>query len=295
MSRLTSEANKQPFGDETHYFYVEKVCNEEAIDETHLCRKCSQKSDATRTQASRQFDHGFIGGEYTEKSHIYDSPWYHDHVALWGEPRPEIVQYAKQFQENALIYAGNLNKFGESNVQLEMAPRKKVEGVDSGAEVGKDGETPVVKPKVVRRKKKMENIESAETGTEGGVENTVLPSTSTPAPEKKRRAVRIPKAEKSPKTAKTTTQKCANRVEIPQMETAIIANVIEETTEVLPVEDVMIIRVRSFEHNGRQYFREPNKNKLYEKKTGNVVGEYIGRWNSISETICHDIPDSDAE
>ena len=55
-----------------------------------------------------------------------------------------------------------------------------------------------------------------------------------------------------------------------------------------------IIRVAPFEHDGRKYFRDERKNKLY-KATSATPGPYIGRWNPRLSAIETDIPDSDAD
>lgn len=60
-------------------------------------------------------------------------------------------------------------------------------------------------------------------------------------------------------------------------------------------EDVLVINVRKFEHNGKWYFLNSAKDKLYTIGTDGQPFQYHGRYNRESETIDTDFPDSDAE
>jgi hypothetical protein len=95
-SRITYESEKLPFGDGKHYFYTEFQC--EHIAEKNLCKKCYIKRD-TNIQESRFFDHGLITDNYTEKSHIFDSPWYHKMVKAYGSPNKENLEKAMEKQK----------------------------------------------------------------------------------------------------------------------------------------------------------------------------------------------------
>jgi hypothetical protein len=74
----------------------------------------------------------------------------------------------------------------------------------------------------------------------------------------------------------------------------LVATILEKEMERLTVEDVEIVRVTSFEHDGRKYYRDEKKGKIYATAPKGAVGGYIGRWNHRLETIETDIPDSDA-
>ena len=95
-SRITYESEKLPFGDGKHYFYPEFQC--EHIAKDSLCNKCCIKRE-TNIQESRFFDHGLITDNYTEKSHIFDSPWYHKMVKAYGIPNNEILEKAMEIQK----------------------------------------------------------------------------------------------------------------------------------------------------------------------------------------------------
>ena len=70
---------------------------------------------------------------------------------------------------------------------------------------------------------------------------------------------------------------------------------LEKKMESLTVDDVEIVRVTRFEHDGKMYFREPTKNKVFLCTGPKSVGAYVGRWDPIRQTIHKDIVDSDAD
>jgi hypothetical protein len=64
-----------------------------------------------------------------------------------------------------------------------------------------------------------------------------------------------------------------------------------------PIDDKEIVKivVRAFEHDGRQYFIEYNKNKLYSVGKDKRPLAYHGRWDPATQSINVDIHDSDIE
>ena len=68
-----------------------------------------------------------------------------------------------------------------------------------------------------------------------------------------------------------------------------------ETPILINDEDVITIKVRKFDHNGKSYFLNSAKDKLYTIGTDGQPFQYHGRYNRESETIDTDFPDSDAE
>ncbi len=60
-------------------------------------------------------------------------------------------------------------------------------------------------------------------------------------------------------------------------------------------EDVLVIKVKKFEHNGRWYFLNSSKDKLYSIGSDGAPFQYCGRWNREKQTIDADIHDSDCE
>jgi hypothetical protein len=64
-----------------------------------------------------------------------------------------------------------------------------------------------------------------------------------------------------------------------------------------PIDDKEIVKivVRPFDHDGRQYFIDYKKNKLYSVGKDKRPLAYYGRWDPATETIDVDIHDSDIE
>ena len=65
--------------------------------------------------------------------------------------------------------------------------------------------------------------------------------------------------------------------------------------ETLQVDDVEIIHLTLYEYDGRKFYRNEKKGKIYQVGKNSSVGPYIGRWNYRSSTIETDIPDSDGD
>jgi len=90
--------------------------------------------------------------------------------------------------------------------------------------------------------------------------------------------------------------KMKNEIIIPVESKSIIATHIEKEIEEFCTDDyeVEYVPLIPFEHSDVSYFREPVKNKLFERKN-KTIGAYIGRYDSYTDTIRTDIPDSDSE
>jgi hypothetical protein len=63
----------------------------------------------------------------------------------------------------------------------------------------------------------------------------------------------------------------------------------------LEIKEVIRVILRPFEHDDTTYWRDTSREKLYKRTAKNTMGEYIGRWDSITKTIVRDAPDSDLE
>ena len=102
-----------------------------------------------------------------------------------------------------------------------------------------------------------------------------------PAKEKKKPG---PKAKKEEAAPLAETKKIKVKVTVVKP----VAVVKEEPIE---AEEVHVIQVIKKELNGKQYYYDSGKKKLYEPSTG----KYVGRWDSVKELVITSIPDSDAE
>ena len=70
---------------------------------------------------------------------------------------------------------------------------------------------------------------------------------------------------------------------------------IESTESALQDVEIQVIKVRKFEIDGRNYFLDSNKYKLYKVGSDKKPGAYHGRWNPQKEEIDTSFPDSDRE
>lgn len=93
---------------------------------------------------------------------------------------------------------------------------------------------------------------------------------------------------------KPVKRKPKNEIVLPTPMT-VVASHLEEKEEVdLDDYEFEYVSLKPFEHHDVSYFREPKKNKIFERKK-DVIGPYIGRYDSYTDTIRTDIPDSDSE
>ena len=67
----------------------------------------------------------------------------------------------------------------------------------------------------------------------------------------------------------------------------------EKNFDVLPVEDVEIIRLTHFQQGDKAYFKNPVTNALFTRLGPKSVGPLVGRWDSRKKCICIDIMDRD--
>jgi len=104
QGRITCDETKQQFGDGKHNFYIEERCGLPAIGP--LCPRCdkSEKNGKKelKYQANRRFDHGLVGEAYTDNSHLFDSPWYHQKRKAYGEPSKETLEIAMRAKKVAM-------------------------------------------------------------------------------------------------------------------------------------------------------------------------------------------------
>jgi hypothetical protein len=278
-ARQAKFPEKKLFGDEYHYFYVERRCRGEALHDQPVCRKCTERTTDCKIQERLQFDHGLVDEPIPEWSHIYDGPWYIKMVDVYGEPSDEVVKWAEKYKSVAQL-EGDEHKAGER--ELDMDPFKKKR------ERGGGEEAPVKK---IRGKKAAEAAPVATAATEAA-----------PAKPKKTRAKKAnggAGAAAAPTAAKPKKVKAVPQTPTMPSDTKPPANLVathlEKQMEILQVDDVEIIRVAILEHDGQKYYCDEKKGKLYNTGRAGKIGEYIGRWNSRTGAIETDIPDSDVE
>jgi len=85
------------------------------------------------------------------------------------------------------------------------------------------------------------------------------------------------------------------KVETTISETKIKTLAIESKEPPITLNNVVRIGVRPHQIEGRKYFLDSNKGKLYTVAADKSPGHYYGRWNPQEETVDTNFPDSDAE
>jgi hypothetical protein len=190
-----------------------------------------------------------------EWSHIYEGPWYLSKVDTYGQPSEIDMGRAKKAQ-------------GEARMGLDV-------DVDVKEEL-------VKKEPVKKERKKKEKPVIVETAPVPAVTPVTVP---VPVP--------VTVTGVKPVTKRRYTKKQPSVpviIEKPKVQIQAV-----EAASMLEDLDIIKIVVRPFSHNNTSYFLNTTKNKLYSVGKDKRPAAYVGRWNSESETIDTDFPDSDAE
>ena len=272
-ARQAKYPEKKHFGDNYHYFYVERRCGGEAADGQEVCRKCTGRTQECKVQERLQFDHGLIDEPIPEWSQIYGGPWYLKMVKIYGDPTAEVLKWAELYKQVAQL-DGAEHKAGLLKLDMDPFRKKRERGGSPSAKAKAD------EPKAAGGAGRTERAES-------------------PKPRKGRRKATEeaePKPKAKPRAKKKEPTQAAPPppadVKPPQN---LVATLLEKEIETLQVDNVEIIRVAIYEYDGTKYYCDEKKGKLYNASKAGKVGEYVGRWNPRTSTIETDIPDSDAE
>lgn len=262
--RITNQDLLVRFGDGKHRFYLESVCAE-PVAEGNLCAYCLRLTAQTKTQDVKTFPHGLVTGEYPQDSHIFDSPWYHKKVKAYGEPSKDVVDLAMEAQTKSR--AGRKTKTvkdltgGEvTDAATVVEPEKTV--AEPAKPRGGDAEAPT-KPK--GRKPKAEGAEE------------------------KPKKPRVKKAAEEPKQ------------EVAREDTNVVATIPETVTHVESMDDPIVVReiikvtLKPFSHDGSNFWRDVEREKLYKRSKDGKKGDYVGRWDSARQRLVREAPDSDAD
>lgn len=229
-------------------FYRPYRCGEKAIKGEKLCETCKNVAPS-KTQMSRGFPHGLVGGPISPESHAYGSIWYLKQVAKYGEPSKETLAEATEYLEESFeVTAGvgmSAELFREETLQdTKKMPPKAAKG--TGA-------------KRTSRKKK-EAIEEDE-------EPVVSYKGPKPvAPYIKESIVAAAKKQRDNATYITPRIK-------------------EAFTEPLDVCEVDYVDVAEFAFNDTEYYRNTKTNELYEMNANKGMGRLIGLYDEEAEEI----------
>ncbi len=262
------------------------------------CAKCAEKSDSTKLQHSRKFNHGNVNEAIPDNSHIFGGKWYYDGCQKWGAPPSEIMEFAMQYQKEArgdfVVEQPDYNELSKAKKQSatqEMPRAKKTENTetsDANPVPVKRGRKPKVAP---------DNPES--TVTEDKPKRTRKPKVAPEVNETTTETTTEPPKKRAPrkKTVETPYSSLINNTNVMVHKEATLPTHIESSLEKVDTEGFTIeyIKLVPFEIGAATYFRDIKKNKLYKKIKEKGIGAYVGRWNPDTDSIMSDIPDSDEE
>jgi hypothetical protein len=150
--------------------------------------------------------------------------------------------------------------------------------------------------------KEMAKGKAAQAEANKGIDQLIVPVVEAPIQKKVgetektkvkrtyKKKVQSPEAQTEPQT-QTIPQESESQPKKPKVPAQAIESI--ET----PIDDKEIVKivVRPFDHDGRQYFIDYKKNKLYSVGKDKRPLAYYGRWDPATETIDVDIHDSDIE
>ena len=235
-------------------FYLEYRCRQQALPGTQCCARCTGRGRDT-IQSSGKFDHGLVTEDVPDHSHMYGGKHYREGCNAFGTPSEEDIQSAVEHQRIARM--GLVHEI-VTEVVNEVVNEVVTEVV---TEVPNEVVTEVANEVIIPKKRKP---------------RIVRPANS-------------PKKERKPRTKPESVKEVAS---IP----SVAATYIERDPEEVYIDDYEIehIQLYPFEHNHVHYFKDPVKNKLFDRIHG-ALGAYIGRYDPYTETIRTDIPDSDDE
>ena len=304
LGRWTSNKQKVDFPEASHYFLEMRCTTIVEQSGSDLCINCQDKIKKEGLGVKMRTQTAFLGRVTEPLKSKGCEAWLFDTDRFW--------KWANK--------PGNM----PSQVELEMA-RKAQSFARIGTEMGREKkDKKEIKDKEIKDKEipqiAMLHISS---GREG-IYDTVLSKTpsKTEAPSKpiiergevqkvkkakevtsevktsevKSPEVKSPEVSKKPRKPRVT--KITNTVitpAAPVTNTLISAIAVESPDEPLVADEVIEIQVRILDINGKSYWYEPNKNKVYEKVKGESIGKYLGRWDAPNETLDTTYADSDAD
>jgi len=116
--------------------------------------------------------------------------------------------------------------------------------------------------------------------------------------------VRKPKAEgaeekpKKPRVKKVVEEP---KQEVVKEDTNVVTAIPETVTHVESMDDPIVVReiikvcLKPFSHDGSNFWRDVEREKLYKRSKDGKKGEYVGRWDSARQRLVREAPDSDAD
>lgn len=284
------------FADKRHRFYLEYRCPNQVIANTNNCARCTGRS-RDKIQSSGKYDHGNVNEPIPDHSQMYGGKWYTTWCDLWGLPNDSDIAIAEEHRDIARAEFATMEIVAKEETKTETKEETKAEFT-------------VISPIPIKRtRKRIQPLEETTSTTSTTPSATASPSSTSLTPSPSSTSLSTASLTTSLTTSltasltpniqprkRTIKPKPKNEIIIPAESKSIIATHIETKIEELCIDDyeVEYVKLTPFEHNDITYFREPTKNKLFEKKN-KAIGAYIGRYDSYTDTIRTDIPDSDNE
>jgi len=300
LGRWTSNKQKVDFPEASHYFLEMRCTTIVEQSGSDLCINCQDKIKKEGLGVKMRTQTAFLGRVTEPLKSKGCEAWLFDTDRFW--------KWANK--------PGNM----PSQVELEMA-RKAQSFARIGTEMGREKkDKKEIKDKEIKDKEipqiAMLHISS---GREG-IYDTVLSKTpsKTEAPSKpiiergEVQKVKKAKAEAKEVTSEVKTSEVSKKPRKPRVSKLVntvitpaapvtnallspSAIAVESPDEPLVADEVIEIQVRILDINGKSYWYEPNKNKVYEKVKGESIGKYLGRWDAPNETLDTTYADSDAD
>lgn len=230
------------FGDGKHRVWIESVCASPCEEGDDLCVKCKKKVPKPECQYNGTFPHGLVDGPYSEKSHIYDSPWYHAHLEEYGAPSEETIALAEEAQRRA----------------RNGVPTKFLDDIGLRAT-----HAVVLKPE-----------ETSDVEDEMPVKKATNPPAKKTIPEKPIATSLVSEPTVAEQLSEAIVKKIMNE-----------HKAAETMDDVLPVRFVSRVRLQRFLHEGKQYWLDTEREKLYSQSPDGKKGNYVGQWDSTLQSI----------
>jgi len=226
-----------------------------------LCNKCINREPIKKGKKPGNDDHGIVTDEIPPLSHIYGSQWYNLNLTSNGNPSSEDMAKAKKAQEEAR--ADIIATVNDKTVSATTVSATAVSATTVSA-------TPV----------KKRTFKVAAAATEPA--QLVAVAVATPVATTPVAATTPLKAKRQPKKVAVQSQETVKPLATESVEP--------------PLHDLncITITVRKIEHNGRKYYLNSDKDKLYTVMPDGGVGKYCGRLDRENDRIA-EFPDSDSE
>ena len=313
MNRLAPEKHIQLFGDGVHKFYLEERCTDPKMDGSPLCLKCSAPN-TSKKQYARTFPRGLINEPIPPDIHLFDSQWYHQQVKKWGAPSARVIAYALAFQQEARKGTSlDPSKVVEPLLEKDNMPRKAVIATNEDATIVKKTRKPRTAKKTIADapvlpmepvsttyppsvlslfQQEQEEKKEQEQGQEQEQEQEQEDKKGKKKAVKRKSSVKKDKKEKT----ETVYDKLVHPYPVVHKDSCIPTH-LEQSIEEQSLSDyeTETVPISIFILDNVVYFRDSKKNKLYRRIKEKTFGPYVGRYDSYTDSIVTDIPDSDDE